>query len=78
MEFENSHKRGQAHKHSLDQIAYCVRDEVRKMSVGAKYRFVLAAELDTGNTEGYDIEIKPGSVLIYEIELLKIEGRKHS
>ena len=72
VEFDNTRKRGQAYENRLESMAFCVREEIQKMGVGAKYRFVLPAELDAGSTERYAVEIKPGSVLIYEIELMKI------
>jgi FKBP-type peptidyl-prolyl cis-trans isomerase len=42
------------------------------MSVGSKYQFFIPADLAYGNNPPQGSIIKPGSVLIFEVELLDI------
>ena len=43
------------------------------MSVGSKYKFWIPSELAYGDN-GAGGKIKPGSMLIFEVELLGIQG----
>lgn len=68
--FDSSVDRGQPATFALDQVIPGWTEALQLMSVGAKYRLYLPAELAYGarGTRG----IQPNSALIFEVELLDI------
>jgi len=72
-EFDNSYKRGDPVSGIVNVLAWGLIDGILRMNAGAKYRFVLPAKFANVDTSTHTRELKPDSVLIYEIELLKIE-----
>ena len=70
-QFESSYERNQPAKLSLTQVIQGWVEGLQLMSVGAKYRFYIPYQLAWGPT-GAGQDIPPYSVVIFEIELLKI------
>jgi len=73
-EFDNSYKRGQSISFPLNGVIKGWTEGVQLMPVGSKYKFYIPYQL------GYGLQnagpIPPGSVLIFEVELLKIGSAK--
>jgi FKBP-type peptidyl-prolyl cis-trans isomerase FklB len=69
-EFDNSYKRGQSISFPLNGVIRGWTEGVQLMPVGSKYKFYIPYQL------GYGLQnagpIPPGSVLVFEVELLKI------
>lgn len=70
-QFESSYERNEPAKLSLTQVIPGWVEGLQLMSVGAKYRLYIPSELAWGET-GAGQDIPPFSVVIFEIELLKI------
>ena len=70
-QFESSYERNQPAKLSLTQVIQGWVEGMQLMSVGAKYRFYIPYQLGWG-ANGAGQDIPPYSVVIFEIELLKI------
>jgi FKBP-type peptidyl-prolyl cis-trans isomerase FklB len=70
-QFESSYERNQPANLSLTQVIQGWVEGMQLMSVGAKYRFYIPYQLAWGPT-GAGQDIPPYSVVIFEIELLKI------
>lgn len=73
-EFDSSVKRGQPATFPLNGVIKGWTEGVQLMSVGSKYKFVLAPELAYGKN-GAGQKIGPDSTLIFEVELISIEGK---
>lgn len=71
--FDSSVKRGQPATFPLNRVIAGWTVGVQLMSVGSKYRFVIPAWLAYGE-EQISKEIGPNSTLIFEVELLGIQG----
>lgn len=73
-EFDNSYKRGEPATFPLNRVIPGWTEGVQLMPVGSKYKFYIPYQLAYGiNGTG---PIPGGSVLIFEIELLSINGKK--
>lgn len=73
-EFDNSYKRGEPATFPLNRVIPGWTEGVQLMTIGSKYKFYIPYQLAYGiNGTG---PIPGGSVLIFEIELLSINGKK--
>lgn len=72
--FDSSIKRGEPALFPLDKVIKCWTEAVQQIKVGGKSRFVCPPNLAYGDA-GSSV-IKPGSTLIFEVELLEIVAAK--
>ena len=72
-EFDSSYKRNAPISFPLKQVIACWTQGVQKMQVGGKARLVCPAQTAYG-ARGVPGVIPPNSVLMFEVELLAIEG----
>ena len=68
--FDSSVERGQAISFGLNQVIPGWTEGVQLMTVGDKFKFFIPANLGYGNRATG--KITPGSLLIFEVELLAI------
>lgn len=73
-EFDNSYKRGQPVSFPLNGVIRGWTEGVQLMSTGSKFRFYIPHQLGYGNSETGTIP--PGSTLIFDVELLEVNGKK--
>lgn len=69
--FDSSVKRGQPATFPLDKVIKCWTEGVQQIKVGGKSRLVCPSSLAYGDA-GSPPVIKPGSTLVFEVELLEI------
>ena len=73
-EFDNSYKRGEPISFPLGGVIPGWTEGLQYMSVGSKYRFYIPYQLGYGmNGSG---PIPGGAALIFEVELLKVNGKE--
>ena len=70
-EFDSSYKRNQPAEFQVDQVIPGWTEALQLMNVGSKYELYLPPELAYGD-RGAPPVIEPGSLLIFEVELLGI------
>ena len=70
-QFDSSIDRGQPAVFALNQVIPCWTQGVAMMKVGGKAKLVCPADLAYGD-QGRPPQIKPGSTLVFEVELLEI------
>lgn len=70
--FDSSVQRGQPATFPLNGVVKCWTEGVQMMKVGGKSKLVCPSDLAYGD-RGSPPKIKPGSVLVFEVELLGIE-----
>jgi FKBP-type peptidyl-prolyl cis-trans isomerase FkpA len=73
-EFDSSYKRGQAASFPLNAVIPCWTEGVQKMKVGGKAQLVCPGATAYGEM-GSPPVIPPNATLVFEIELLGIEGQ---
>ncbi|HTO95614.1 MAG TPA: FKBP-type peptidyl-prolyl cis-trans isomerase [Myxococcales bacterium] len=72
--FDSSYKRGQPAEFPLNQVIKCWTEGVQKMKVGEKARLVCPSDIAYGD-HGHPPTIPGGATLVFEVELLGIEGK---
>ena len=73
-EFDSSYKRGQPATFPVGQVIKGWTEALQLMPVGSKWQLFIPADLAYGD-RGAGNDIGPGSTLIFEVELLSIEGK---
>ena len=69
--FDSSYRRGEPISFPLNRVIPCWTEGVQLMKVGGKSRLVCPSGLAYGD-RGAPPKIKPGSTLVFEVELLEI------
>jgi FKBP-type peptidyl-prolyl cis-trans isomerase len=69
--FDSSKDRGQPAQFPLNRVIKGWSEGIQLMNVGAKYKFWIPADLAYGD-QGAGGKIKPGSLLVFEVELISI------
>jgi FKBP-type peptidyl-prolyl cis-trans isomerase FkpA len=69
--FDSSVQRGEPATFALNQVIPCWTEALQKMKVGGKSRLVCPATLAYGD-RGAPPRIKPGSTLVFDVELIDI------
>ena len=72
IEFDSSYKRGQPASFQLDQVISGWSQALQLMKPGAKWKLFLPPDLAYGD-QG-NVQIPPGSTLIFEVELLEVSA----
>ncbi len=72
-EFDSSYKRNEPAEFPLDHVIPCWTEGVQRMKVGGKSRLVCPSKIAYGD-EGRPPVIPGGATLIFEIELLSVNG----
>ena len=73
-EFDSSYKRGQPAIFPVGQVIKGWTQALQLMPVGSKWQLFIPADLAYGE-RGAGSDIGPGATLIFEVELLSIEGK---
>jgi FKBP-type peptidyl-prolyl cis-trans isomerase FklB len=73
-EFDSSYKRGQPATFPVGQVIKGWTEALQLMPVGSKWQLFIPADLAYGD-HGAGSDIGPGATLIFEVELLSIEGK---
>lgn len=71
--FDSSVDRGTPAEFPLNRVIKGWTEGIQLMSVGSKFKFWIPADLAYGDN-GAGAQVKPGSLLIFEVELLGIKG----
>ena len=72
--FDSSYKRGTPAEFPLNGVIKCWTEGVQKMKVGEKARLVCPSDIAYGD-HGHPPTIPGGATLVFEVELLGIEGK---
>ena len=73
-EFDSSYKRNQAIEFPLGNVIPCWTEGVQRMKVGGKAKLTCPANIAYG-TRGAGGVIPPNATLLFEVELLGIQGK---
>lgn len=71
-EFDSSYERGETATFPLNRVIPGWTEGLQLMSEGATYEFFVPSELGYGNNPPPGSPIQPGSVLIFEVELIDV------
>jgi FKBP-type peptidyl-prolyl cis-trans isomerase FklB len=74
-EFDSSYKRGQPATFQVNGVIKGWTEALQQMPVGSKWQLFIPAELAYGDS-GRGPDIGPGATLIFEVELLSIQGKE--
>ncbi len=74
-EFDSSYKRGQPASFPVSGVIKGWTEALQLMPVGSKWELYVPAEMAYGD-RGAGPDIGPGATLIFEVELLSIQGKK--
>jgi FKBP-type peptidyl-prolyl cis-trans isomerase FklB len=74
-EFDSSYKRGQPASFPVGGVIHGWTEALQLMPVGSKWQLFVPADLAYGD-RGAGPDIGPGATLIFEVELLSIQGKK--
>jgi len=74
-EFDSSYKNGQPAVLDVGRVIPGFKEALKLMPVGSKYQFVIPAEQAYGERGAGNV-IGPNSTLIFEIELISIQGKQ--
>ena len=73
-EFDSSYKRGQPASFPVNGVIKGWTEALQLMPVGSKWQLFVPSELGYGD-RGAGADIGPGATLIFEVELLSIQGK---
>jgi FKBP-type peptidyl-prolyl cis-trans isomerase FkpA len=73
-EFDSSYKRGQPIEFPLDRVIKCWTEGVQRMQVGGKAKLTCPSTIAYGE-RGAGAVIPPNATLLFEVELLGINGK---
>ena len=76
-EFDSSYKRGQPASFPVNGVIKGWTEALQRMPVGSKWQLFVPSELGYGD-RGAGADIGPGATLIFEVELLSIQGNDKS
>jgi FKBP-type peptidyl-prolyl cis-trans isomerase FklB len=75
-EFDSSYKRGQPASFPVGGVIKGWTEALQLMAVGSKWQLFIPPDLAYGDNPPRGSDIAPGSTLVFEVELLKIEEKK--
>jgi FKBP-type peptidyl-prolyl cis-trans isomerase FklB len=73
-EFDSSYKRGQPASFPVNRVIKGWTEALQLMPVGSKWQLFIPSELAYAD-RGAGADIAPGATLIFEVELISIQGK---
>ncbi len=74
-EFDSSHKRGEPTSFPLNRVIKCWTEGVQKIKVGGKAKLTCPSAIAYGDKGAGGGEIPGGATLVFEVELLAVNGK---
>lgn len=74
-EFDSSYKRGQPAEFPLNRVIRCWTEGVQRMKIGGKAKLTCPASIAYGERGAGGGLIPPNATLLFEVELLAINGK---